>query len=87
MLCCLDRTQQMHRLSPHQLALQEQPLAVSWAEAALSGSACCAGGAMANPGRVTVETCRRTAVTRMAATACLTLTLACTGRTNDEDKL
>ena len=77
----------MHRLSPHQLALQEQLLAVPLAEAALSGSDYCAGGAMAKPCRVTVERCRRTAVTKMAATACLTLTLACTGRTISEDKL
>jgi len=77
----------MHRLSPHRLALQERLLAVPWAEAALTGSDDCAGGAMAQPCRVTVERCRRTAVTRMAATACLTLTPACTGRTNGEDKL
>jgi len=77
----------MHRLSPHRLALEERLLAVPLAEAALTGSDDCAGDAMVKPCRVTGERCRRTAVTRMAATACPTLTLACTGRTNGEDKL
>lgn len=76
MLCCLGHTLQKHRRFPHQLAPQGRPQAAQggdWLGAAAD--------VRVKPCLWSAEMRMRTAAIRVAATASLTQTLACTAST------